>query len=293
MVKGRNTPYEENHRDNNGTLEKKCGKHYIHFPEENPWIPCTDEFFYKSKSSKKDGLNTWCKKCTKQDSYIWRKNNKEKWKVSFTKQNNRPERKILMKVAKIAYRKDGKKLIWDRAHPEKCREYTKNHRNHDITESEWNNCLKVFGYKCAYCGITEEKHLETYNQMLHKEHVDSEGANDISNAIPACQSCNSRKWEFIMDEWYRSQEHFSEERLNFINHWINGGYKEFIEDKPPYRIVKKKNKNNVKFHHELWTVDEMRNMVECIYVREKKMDIVNYIKTIALEEIGCDLENNL
>lgn len=59
-----------------------------------------------------------------------------------------------------------------------------------------------------------------YKQQLHKEHVDHEGANDLSNCIPACKTCNSHKWEFDMESWYRNYEHFSEERLNKIKEWL-------------------------------------------------------------------------
>jgi len=58
---------------------------------------------------------------------------------------------------------------------------------------------------------------------------------------------------------------------------VTDGYKDCIIDKPPYRIIKKKNEDNNKFHHELWSVDEMRNFVEIIATGTKKEDINTYI----------------
>jgi len=62
-------------------------------------------------------------------------------------------------------------------------------------------------------------------------------------------------------------------------------YKDYIEEKPPYRIVKKQNEHNKKFHWELWTVDKMRNMVKCILVKIKKQEIIKSIEEGILNEI--------
>lgn len=135
--------------------------------------------------------------------------------------------------------------------------------------------MEVFNHKCAYCGITEKESLIIHKQKLHKEHIDNKGYNDLRNAIPGCRSCNSGKHEDSLDEWYPEQEFFTQERYNKIIWWITKGYKEYIEDKPPYKIVKKKNEHNTKFHHELWTVDKYRNMIECFEIRTTKKELIN------------------
>ena len=43
-IRGHKIKYEDNHRVNNGILEKKCNQHYKWFPEENDWFPCTEEY---------------------------------------------------------------------------------------------------------------------------------------------------------------------------------------------------------------------------------------------------------
>jgi len=59
---------EQKHKVINGVKHKICGKHYVHFSEESPWFPCTEEYFYKDKMNSIDGLNTYCKECAKKDA---------------------------------------------------------------------------------------------------------------------------------------------------------------------------------------------------------------------------------
>jgi len=122
--------------------------------------------------------------------------------------------------------------------------------------------------------VQEEEKLKT---LLDKWCEDN-GANDISNGIPSCRSCNSQKWQLNFEEWFREQKFFTEDRLDFIIWWIMEGYKDIIEDKPPYKVVKKQNEHDKKFHWELWSMDEQRNMVECLIFKNKKSEVVEQIQ---------------
>ena len=112
---------------------------------------------------------------------------------------------------------------------------------------------------------------------FHKEHKDDKGANDIRNCIPSCRDCNCSKWSFEFEEWYKEKDFFDEERYNKIIQWTTNDYKLYIEDRPPYRVVKKKNEDNNKFHYELWSVDELRNMIKILATGDKKKDLEPYI----------------
>lgn len=277
--------YEECHRfTEEGELQKRCSIHNIYLPDKDPWLPCTDEYFYKSKN-KTDNLGSWCKKCSIIKSTEFHAND----------ENGKAKKKAERDLNKLYYKehhaewlldhKDDQKEYqsgWRKDHPEKCREYTKMHRIHDITEAEWRSCLKVFENTCAYCGLPIEKHIAMRNDKyfimkFHKEHVDDKGYNDLRNAVPSCQHCNSGKNISNMEEWYFKQKSFSMDRYIKILWWINEEYKEYIEDKPPYRIVKKKNDDNNKFHHELWTVDKFRNMIKCIHRGVNKKDVQKWV----------------
>lgn len=119
----------------------------------------------------------------------------------------------------------GKRKEWEINNKQKLYIYGKMHKNHEISEKEWNFCKEYFNNSCAYCGLTEEKHKLIYDQQLHKEHVDHNGANDLSNCVPACKSCNSSKHTFKLGDWYNhNNEHFNTENLERINNWLLKDY---------------------------------------------------------------------
>jgi hypothetical protein len=115
---------------------------------------------------------------------------------------------------------NGKNKQWQQQNPDKLRSYGKQHRNHDISNLEWELCKEYFDHSCAYCGLSEKVHKEIYKQQLHKEHVDHKGANDLSNCVPACRICNSLKHIFMLEDWYsETNERFNKDRLD---KYING-----------------------------------------------------------------------
>jgi len=267
---------EKTHKLINGIDHKFCNQHETFFPEESPWLPSTLEFFYNNNQSKTDGLGTWCKKCSIIKGGIVFQANRERSYESHRKYQGTAKWKTYSRGNQI--RSKGNRTKWRKEHPEKCIEYSKQHRNHDITDAEWRRELEVFEYSCAYCGMTEEESKRIQNQKLHKEHVDTGGYNDLRNAVPACRSCNSGKHEDDLEEWYTEQDFFTEERYNKIIWWIEEGFKDYIDDKPPYRIIRKRNEGLNTYHGELWTVDKYRNMIECIEVRQSKKEIASDIK---------------
>lgn len=177
----------------------------------------------------------------------WRKENSDKWSEYFRK---------YLKLERVK---------------EKYKIYNINHRIHDISKKEWEACLFIFDYKCAYCNCSLEEAKEKYKQNLHKEHVNPEGANDLSNCVPACRICNECKWIFVLDDWYNENNpKYSKSNYNKIIWWITEGYKNYIENKLPYKIVRKKDKETNTFYWELWSVDDKRNLIKCIDTNKKK-----------------------
>ena len=58
----------------------------------------------------------------------------------------------------------------------------------DLNPEEWEWLLEVFDHMCAYCG--------THSDHLTPDHIvplAKGGANPLSNVVPACPTCNSRK----------------------------------------------------------------------------------------------------
>jgi len=217
--------------------------------------------------------NPVCKECVKSANLKRTRDNPEKRKEQIKRDNARPKKIQAHRANGKRQRESGYTKEYMNRPEVKDKKYTENHRIHDITTKEKLSLLKIFDYKCAYCHMTAEKHKIKYNERLHDDHVDHEGYNDLRNDVPACKSCNCSKWKFDMEKWFREQDCFTEEKLEFINWWTSEGFKDYIEDKPPYRIFRKHNDDKRTYHFELWTVDEKRNEIECIAKGNKKKDL--------------------
>ena len=77
--------------------------------------------------------------------------------------------------------------------------------------SEWKDTIDYFDNECAYCGKK--------NTELEQDHivpVSTSGRYSKDNIVPACRHCNSSKSNKDMEEWYRKQKFFSEDRLEKI-----------------------------------------------------------------------------
>jgi 5-methylcytosine-specific restriction endonuclease McrA len=84
---------------------------------------------------------------------------------------------------------------WRDAHPELARaKYLRRHARRrgapirDLTAAQWQAIKDHFDHCCVYCG----RHM----QRLTQDHIiplSKGGSHTMSNIVPACQSCNSRK----------------------------------------------------------------------------------------------------
>lgn len=81
----------------------------------------------------------------------------------------------------------------------------------------WRKTIKEkWDYKCAYCESSEE---------LTIDHVvpQSKGGSDFTtNTVCCCKNCNQSKGHTPVEEWYRKQSFFSEQKLNKIKEWTAG-----------------------------------------------------------------------
>lgn len=252
--------YNKEHKIINGINCKICSMHNKCFPEENSWFPSNLDYFYKNVSNSVDGLSNRCKKCEKVRAMQWKKDNPEQLKISNKKQNDKPEHKALHREVERKRREEGKAREWTQRNKDKVKLSNKKRKekNHDINKTEWIACKEYFkdkdgDYCCAYCGLKIQNHFRKYRDKiqkidLHKEHVIFNGADDLSNCIPSCQSCNSEKHESSLDEWYNKDNiKFSKKRYDKIQKWLNEDYKKYIilNKKPKGKYTK--NPNNPKW----------------------------------------------
>ncbi len=208
------------------------------------WLPCNTEYYYVNKANGIDGFNPYCKECTKKKAVQWQQDNYERYQEWFTERNSIYGNDYYKDV-KRKWTKENrdylneKKKEWNNNNPDKLKQYNQTriqHKKHKISKKEWIACKEYFDNSCAYCGLHQDKHYRIWNGKpkkidLHKEHVDDNGANDLSNCVPSCQSCNSSKHTFDFKSWYSEYEYFNEERLHKIYDWLSEDYLKYIKVK--------------------------------------------------------------
>jgi hypothetical protein len=83
---------------------------------------------------------------------------------------------------------------WRKANPEQHREHCRRRHAklvsviHNLTVKEWQHIKEIYDHRCAYCGEKKKKLTQDHVVPISKG-----GSHTISNVVPACQSCNSRK----------------------------------------------------------------------------------------------------
>jgi hypothetical protein len=87
-----------------------------------------------------------------------------------------------------------------------------------LTDEEWQEALVYFGGLDAYTG--EEMKTLSIDHIIP---LGKGGGNERCNILPCNKGTNSRKFRSEMEEWYRKQSFFSEERLNKIKDWMSRG----------------------------------------------------------------------
>ncbi len=174
------------------------------------WFPATHEFFYR-KSGR-------CKPCLKIVAKEWAQDHPEQRKASINKwdANHREENKtkahnwrgknITKRRKQLnTWRGKNRERFNTTSSERRRNDYAKDPapykaavekrraaRYHaainDFTPVQWERVKKHFHYLCAYCGAKPKR--------LTKDHVVpliKGGNHTISNIVPACHSCNSKK----------------------------------------------------------------------------------------------------
>ena len=226
----RSPKFFENIRAVDGIKERRCSNC-------QEWFPETTEYFYMiNKKKPEKGFQAECKKCAVKRTMKYQKVNIEKTKIYRSKYNKSKKGKIRKIRCEKIRGENGKNLEWQRNNKDKMLEYRtkRQHKKHNINKIEWNNCKEYFNNSCAYCDLHHKEHLvkrngKIINMDLHKEHVDHEGKNDLSNCVPSCQSCNSKKRKLSIEEWYNDEnENYTQERYDRIQKWLQEDYKQYI-----------------------------------------------------------------
>ena len=79
----------------------------------------------------------------------------------------------------------------------------------------WRRKIKEeWEYECAYCGDDNDLTID------HVVPRSKGGADFTRNVVCCCKACNQDKGQTPWDEWYFSQEFFSNERHEKVKDWM-------------------------------------------------------------------------
>jgi 5-methylcytosine-specific restriction endonuclease McrA len=148
-------------------------------------------------------------KLVNQKTMAWRKKNPENWakKLETAKKYREahPDRvkASLAKVDKFSHRVEYRKQ-WKVLHPEIIkvvntkarlkRKLTKELKGGTCTLKQWQARYEYFGGCCAYCG---RKLYKSITEIDHVIPMSKGGTGWPSNLVPACRSCNAKKWAYL------------------------------------------------------------------------------------------------
>lgn len=100
-----------------------------------------------------------------------------------------------------------------------------------ITAEQWIECMSFFGWECAYSGkYLGGKQNQSVRSLDHIIPLNKGGANEIWNVVPMFRSFNSSKGDKNIEEWYRNQDYFNEERLTKIREWQEYAYNKYNKE---------------------------------------------------------------
>ena len=117
------------------------------------------------------------------------------WKKNWNAEN--PERMAELQSRWLEENREERREYvnaWAKLHPESAiiREHRRRSRElsatGNYTKQEWNELVSDYGGRCAYCNQESDKLTVDHVVPLSRG-----GTNDISNILPACRSCNSKK----------------------------------------------------------------------------------------------------
>lgn len=204
-------------------IEKTCDVCGLTFKTEYPnQRRCSEECKSIIKKKRICKNSKKYKEYRKEYNKKYREENKEK--IRELKKKYREENKEKIKQYSKLYRKTEVYKIYRKNTKHKRKQQEKN--GVGITVEQWKSCLEFFDYRCAYSG----EQCDDLN-MEHVVPLSKGGEHAYYNIVPCVATYNSSKGNKDMEEWYRKQPYFSEERLHKIYEYMNLMEEIYLGDK--------------------------------------------------------------
>jgi 5-methylcytosine-specific restriction endonuclease McrA len=221
---------------------KRCSDCKLFLPFEN----------FSRSSKTKDGLWVICRACVSirnrkyrqenaerilERNRIWRKNNPEKSRASTAKYRKahldgsaaRTRRWYYADFERGAACSKRKRLAWKLRDPVGFAKVFANSKRRyrarkndssvcDFTSYQWDFLRELYNHYCAYCG--------KFMQRMTQDHVvalSNGGNHTLTNILPSCQSCNSKKGadKFIIPYLLRCADGIQRDVVAFVPSWIS------------------------------------------------------------------------
>lgn len=180
----------------------KCGRYLV----------ASAENFNKKKKGKY-GLQEYCKECKKEYDKRYRETHMEYDKKRKKEYYNKNKEHELERTRRWRQTPEGQINEGNRRARRRMKEQA---QGNGITGEQWLECMKFFGFKCAYSGIILSKETRSLDHIVP---ISKEGEHEIWNLVPMYKPYNSSKRTQDLLTWYLEQEYFSEERLDKIYKW--------------------------------------------------------------------------
>ena len=146
-------------------------------------------------------------------------NNIERERIR-SKEKYKKNKKIIAEKVKQD-RLDNPEKYFNRAAKRRKKENT---QGSGINKEQWKEMMEYFDWKCAY----SNEQLTNDNRTIdHIISLNKNGEHEVWNTAPMIRSYNCSKQDKDMEEWYKQQEYFSEERLQKIYKWQAYAYEKW------------------------------------------------------------------
>lgn len=143
----------------------------------------------------------------------YRINNREKFLIYNKKWYYKHKKDISIYKKKYSKTPQGQVISFNSSSK---RRYILNRQGNGITKEQWLECMKFFGFRCAYSGQILSKDIRSLDHIVP---LSKGGEHEIWNVVPMYKPYNISKFNNNMLEWYVKQPFFSEERLQKIHEW--------------------------------------------------------------------------
>jgi hypothetical protein len=154
----------------------------------------------------RDGYTWWCKDCAaaKDRTHYAANLDKERERGRTKAVRRKPQIKVYNAQWYLDNKetKDAQSKQWWGDNPWAHAHYTQMYRGriheaplNDLTEEQWQEILRAFDYRCAFCP-TDCQACRKKTHKLEREHltpVSKGGSYTVANIVPSCLTCNRRK----------------------------------------------------------------------------------------------------